>query len=392
MSLNTKQNIVGICFILAFILPQEGLLLFVNPVLVFLCAYLFFDRKQVTIFQYLFCGIIFLSFLFNINETFSFKAFARALMIAELFLFFPFLQHDIQIKHTYIYVIFIYIFLSQIAYLINFSPAISFYETFYPYEGTVSAYSKEHLSTITIDDLYARRLGGLFHNPNQCARYLCVILIVFLLENKKHKNTRLLIGIIPIFIAIFITGSRTGLFTAIGILLYYLYFSSNIIRKWKIIVIPIVIISLVSIYSMGGQEYRSLDISSGLENSLDYKWRHFIQYIDNQSSIPKLLFGIFDDSIWSQKNGIFDSEYGTLICTYGILGASVLVLFYVSLFKRTTYINMLIFIVLLWAISSTIIFSFRMSFIFMFLLSKYTQKEIRINHKKQTYATGRHII
>ena len=68
---------------------------------------------------------------------------------------------------------------------------------------------------------------------------------------------------------------------------------------------------------------------------------------------------------------MIDSEYGEAIFLYGFFAIIGLILFYFSLIKlKNKKINFFL-IVLIWCASSTVIFSYKTSFIFMFLLSNF---------------------
>ena len=67
--------------------------------------------------------------------------------------------------------------------------------------------------------------------------------------------------------------------------------------------------------------------------------------------------------------GIFDSEYGNVIYAYGFLGFLLIILFYIRCFRLTEKRDRIFYVILLWCISSTVLFSFRMSFVFLMLLS-----------------------
>lgn len=68
---------------------------------------------------------------------------------------------------------------------------------------------------------------------------------------------------------------------------------------------------------------------------------------------------------------IFDCEYGELFYNYGILGTLIYIIFFINVFCKLQKRKRLIFIFFLWIVSSTIIFSYRTSFLTMLMLSKY---------------------
>ena len=121
-------------------------------------------------------------------------------------------------------------------------------------------------------------------------------------------------------------------------------------------------------------DVRAINFRGGLEGSLLPKWVFFRSYIETRPEVWQSLFGCFDISLveyYTGSWGILDSEWGNAYFAYGLTFCIAIVIFYVAVYRRTPKATRLHFIILLWVISSTLLFSYRASFIFLLLLSKY---------------------
>ena len=112
----------------------------------------------------------------------------------------------------------------------------------------------------------------------------------------------------------------------------------------------------------------------------------FTYYLQNEDSFINLLFGNFDASKFKGGPNVlrsFDSDYGTLIYSYGFIGFILILIYYFSIFRRVDKVSKIYFFTLLWMYSSTIVKSYRVIFIYMLLLSIiYTNnRKINIRYK-----------
>ena len=133
-------------------------------------------------------------------------------------------------------------------------------------------------------------------------------------------------------------------------------------------------IFIVLIWS-GSDTFRGFNIENGFSGSASVKMDTFAYYLSSEKSILRLLLGYLDTSSFdisittSYVMGKFDSDYGSIIFSYGFIGFFAILYFLFTIFKRMDRYGRLFFIVVLWMYSSTIIKSFRAIFIFMLLLS-----------------------
>ena len=114
-------------------------------------------------------------------------------------------------------------------------------------------------------------------------------------------------------------------------------------------------------------EYRGFALQEGLNDSMSEKSDLFFNTMSNASA-KDLLLGTF----WvKEKGAVMDSEWGDAIFTYGWLFIFAYAIFFFEYYKRLQKDNRMVIILLLWAISSTVLMSFRTSAVALFILSKY---------------------
>jgi hypothetical protein len=272
------------------------------------------------------------------------------------------------VKNAYLYFVLAVIVVSQIGYLFNISPFVSFFNTYYPMSEE-DLEQLEHMS----ENIFMDRMGGLYHNSNQCARYITMLLGFYLVVNEETKFKKILPFILIAYFGILLTGSRTGLVTATCILFFAFVRQQKLSFDKKLIFGLLVIIGfwLFVINSLG--TLRGLEIGDGLDNSLAYKVGAVSYYLENETSVIHLLIGHLDVDLFERVYGVtdfgFDSEYGSLIYRFGFIGFISILIFWYQLYIKTERFSQIFFVNLLWIISSTIVCSYRAFFIFMLFLS-----------------------
>lgn len=390
LSKRSKSIIFSFAILIGFLLPHSNIVFqSIQSLTPIILSFIFYKKNIKFLNFWIIFSIIFilaLSFSYNIilNETIGVKEVFRFFSILVLFLLFPYIP-DIDIPIPLLYIIILIIFLSQIAYVLNLQVLIFIFDAIYPYEGDVVSFSSEFLlqSSNNSDLIVHRRYGGLFHNPNQAVKYVTLLLAVFLIENKNSSFGRILPFLILIFISLLLSGSRTGLI--VGLLLVFLYkiYLNKQINKINTFILLAVFFALFIylIYNFfGTSDVRIFDIKDGIENSVLIKISWFLQFFNQLDSIPKYLIGHFSSNSIEKLYGIplLDSEWGELFYCLGIFGFISFTLFYFHCYKIGNKNLKFYLIILLWGITSTIIFSFRMSFLFLLFLSNYYNKSIKL--------------
>jgi len=376
---NIDKHILGLALMFGFFMPNGNLFYLLVPVVIFILGLRFSNFNNhynfIKIVLILLISMSFLLFGITNVDRMDVKGLLRNIVILELIFFFPF-SKNVKIPNFYLYFGVIYIFISQISYILGIGSIISFFTSNYPYEGDAYYYKADYLMAHANNMSLTNRnfrLGGLYLNPNQCARYLTILFAVFLCENHKKKIKHLLPFIGITILAIVATGSRTGFLIAALMLLWFFY------RKTeksgyasKFLFISLVGFIGVFVFLSAGelsQSMRFLDFNEGVDKSLSMKIQIFIDYLSN-SSLIQTLFGNFSNDGLSAIQ--FDSEWGDLFYRYGLLFVLAFILFYILVFRNTAPEYRLYFFILLWVISSTLVLSYRAGFVFLLCLSKYT--------------------
>lgn len=362
------DNIV--CEIIHAILPVLLIIIFNNE-------RQYMHRPRIMLFL---VAIIILSFILNVlmGNVIETKDIYRLFSYIFLFGLFPYVSKNTFISNKILYATAIIILTSQIAYVFNISFLVSFFDKLYPYTGETRSFSSEYLlqGAGNIDFIVNRRYGGLYHNPNQLVRFLSLILIVFYIENKTNKLIKIIPFIIITTISYILAGSRTGLLVGIILTVTYFLFLKKQQKKTIGFISLLIILAVISYgitVAFEGYELRIFSIKEGLEGSLKTKFIWFSNFITQLQSPIKFLFGHYSSNNVTNAYGIplLDSEWGELFYCFGLLGFLTLTIFYIQLFRFKDKNITFFLLILLWGITSTIIFSFRMSFLFMLTLSKY---------------------
>lgn len=375
-----RKHLLGIILLVGLFLPHIATpLLLVNPLM---CLYLFFTEKRVQLprsiklLRIIFSAIIVLSTVISINYG-THDSNKYILMGANMLLVmvcFPFMGGEI-IPKVYYYIALSFIILSQIVYLIGFEPLQVFFELLYPVKGEndtrIFNYMKEH---ITFGGIFDYRLGGLFHNPNQASRYITSLVALFLVDHSKERFVSVMRFMFFAFISVLLTGSRTGFVVLFVLGGYYLYKSETISKQVRAGMYILLLFLFLPVAMIAASEtIRGLNVAGGMSDSFAFKIQVFADYLGQPNSFLHLLIGYADPDSFRPSDvsviEIFDSEYGNMVYTYGFLGLIINIAFYLSCWRYTIRRGRIFYFMLLWYITSTLLFSYRMCFIFMFMLS-----------------------
>jgi len=313
---------------------------------------------------------ILLSLLMNISEV-SQKAYLSAFTILLYFFCFP-LVGRVRVRNIYLFFCLGYIVVSQLVYLLGIPFLTNFFDSAYPIGSEDTNWIEHMQASITYGTIWDYRLGGLYHNPNQCARYLSLLLAFFLVINNDRRNKSAILFSVVAYSGILLTGSRTGFVVASLILYFGLLRQKGSHNAIKYLFVALAIIGIYYLIR-SGVELRGFDVSSGFQNSANLKWDTFVYYLGSESSMLHVLLGHLDTSLFVAQTGSvmhdFDSEYGDLVFRFGVIGFISILSFWWLTAKRIDKSSRFFFILLLWIISSTIVASYRAFFIFMLLLS-----------------------
>lgn len=370
-SSSTMEHLVGVGLLLAFLLPQTSTpLLLVNPLLCLVLVILSKNRKNCRCFWIVLIPLC-ISLVLNIAGIIQQKALLMWLTIVMYFTLFP-MVGPVKVRNSYLYICLSFIILSQFAYLLNIGGFTNFLDIYYPIaEGDTNYYSYMR-SNITYENFIDYRLGGLYRNPNQCSRYLTLLLAFFVVSNRKEplRNQFLFCGLA--LAAVLLTGSRTGLAVAILILFFSLFRRSELFLVKVLVVLAFIVAGFIIVSSKIG-EMRGLNFQGGLSSSFNLKWVTFYNYLVGENSMLSILFGHLDSSQFRSMaiRGMnrFDTDYGNLIYCFGMVGFLLFFVFFSVIGCKMHKTSRVFFLLLFWMLGSTMIMSYRACFIFQLLLS-----------------------
>ena len=381
LEVTKMSHFVGIGLVLGFLLPHSStVFLLVNPLLcIFYQLYKqnqFFNKNN-----WIVLAPILLTLLINIPQGVSSKAIMSCFAILLYFFCFP-MVGQVKVPNVYLYFILGFILLSQVAFAFGIGFMEDLLNTYYPLsEEDTSGLHQQN--TVNADNMLDFRLGGLYHNSNDCARALCFLLAGFLALNDEKPIRKLLPFVIISFYGVLLTGSRTGFAVASLVIIAFLFVDERVSIGWRYGVTLSAILVFMFLIFIGSDSFRGFNVFD--TGSTDMKEETFGYYLSQENSVLRILLGYLDTSRYDTSGSTsyvmakFDSDYGYIIFSYGFIGFFAILLYFFTIFRIMDKYGRIFFILLLWMYSSTIVMSFRALFLFMLLLSC-----VYGHHKKTT--------
>ena len=175
------------------------------------------------------------------------------------------------------------------------------------------------------------------------------------------------------FLAVMATGSRTGFAVTAAIAVAFVFLDKRISKYWRWGVVLVAVGGMAFLLS-SRFGMRSLNISQGFQNSASQKYLLLKDYLDHEESLFRLLTGYLDydrfrPSIILPDIVKFDSDVGYLIYCFGFLGLAAILVYYVTIFWRMDSMRFIIFAILLWMLTQSVVMAYRSFFSFMLILS-----------------------
>lgn len=380
------SHFVGIGLVLGFLLPHTSTaFLLVNPLL---CLFYQCYKQNQLFYKYnwiVFVPIL-LTLLINFPQGVNSKAIMVCLTILLYFFCFPIVR-EVQIPNYYFYFILIIIILTQLAYLLHIPILVNLLDTYYPISENDTNGIAYMQNNITTENMLDFRMGGLYRNSNQCSRYLTFLLASFLVLNDEKPLRKLIPFVIVAFYAVLLTGSRTGFVVASMIIIAYLFVDKRVSAGLRYGVTFVAVVGFLFMIFVGSDTFRGGNVMD--TNSTDMKLATFGYYLSSENSVFRLLIGYLDVSRFDHEGAMidvmnnFDSDYGSIIFSYGFVGFFAILIYYFTIFLKMDNKGRVFFLLLLWMYSSTIVKSYRALFLFMLLLSLVYGRHKRCvsNHK-----------
>lgn len=372
------EHLVGVAVLLGLFVPHTSIMLMaINPILLVL-LWIFTKGKTGNVFnewRFLICALIvgstMVSAIFFSHS--SYKYIFAALNLFLLILCFPFVGRERVSGGYYLAALLITLF-SQLVYVFNIPMIQRLIEVIYPIGEDDLHYHEYMIDNISSSNILQFRLGGVFRNANQGARYICLIMAAFLADRPNEKIRGVLLYILLAASSIVLTGSRTGLVVFSLLVIVYILRNNAINKSIKVCLVLAGILFVLPMF-FGGGTARGFNVRQGFNDSANIKWFAFMDYLRQDNSIFHLLFGYGDTQLFHASHygilPILDSEYGDLIFTYGFVGFLLVVIFYYKVYKMISKNSRFFLLILLWSLTSTILLSYKMSFLFMIFLSHF---------------------
>lgn len=213
------------------------------------------------------------------------------------------------------------------------------------------------------------RYGGIFYNPNIMGQMIVFWYIV--MRNFSIETQRLTIAVFAItLISIWFSGSRTAFVVfAIFNSLYYW----PVIKRYSFIFL-FGVVTFFSILLLGfnsSYDFRIFNITQGIthkEGSGKIKYEIFKTWLEEQTRPANFdwIKFFFGNLSWDVE---FDNDPGYVLNFFGFAGALFLLFFLYDIFKNSTQLGKLNFVLLLIGIGATVIMNFRFSILLFVVLS-----------------------
>lgn len=376
-----NNHYLSITWLLLLILPNNNLLYYFVP-LSFILLYKFNKRNKTKYSFLLRAMIISLVFTLLINYGRDYaltKDIFRLITLIIILASFAGLKGNVILKQ---YIVFAALFLiiSQFAFALKITPVMDLIKSYYPLEDEVNVYLR--LENYSISNFGIQRLGGIYYNPNQYARYIEFVLIALLCEVKQFRKQEITILLFLIIVSIAATGSRTSFLVLVAIALVYLY-SNKLMTKKNVLLLSVVGIGVI-LYLLVNTNFldlRIFKVNEGFDTSLNIKIKVLTDYLSANKNFLTLFFGNLSPMVLIIKYNIgilgTDFDIGNIIVYYGFAFLFLLFLFIISIYRKMDSKYKIVFCILLWMFSSAIITNYRTAPLFFLMLGLYYSRSVK---------------
>lgn len=320
-------------------------------------------KKQILIKTLLSISIIF-SLSVNFQHFENSLDIQRTIIILFAIIFFPYNFYFRNISPKLLIVIYIILVSFQIGIGLDINLFVNLRDIYYPHK--LDGWNYGRLDQLK--NLVDQRFGGIYRNPNMMGQYSVFLFALFILSlniNRKENTKIFLIISFFLLIPILLAGSRIafGIFSIIIILL-----SSKLLRLKLIGSLVLATLILIAKDVNLSTYSRVLNFSQAFQDehgSGSIKIENFFSYLNQINSSKEVLLG----NIGIPHNYFFDSDYGEIFYSYGILGVFFILLFYSILLANVNKSDYFIFTIFGFSFAMSIIFSFKIYLLIMVLLS-----------------------
>lgn len=341
--LPTKSTVFSIVLGLCFLTPVSTIGNLLMPGLIIL-TYLFYRPKNKYLhYQIALFVVLLLSFCLNslTMRYLGFKSVSRSATMFLLFALFPYINENFDMSPKIPILLIGVVFLSQLSEVLNIQPIMSLIDNLYPWENAL--YGE---TGVEFNLGMAGRYGGIYRNPNDCGRTLCILTSLYLVCSHYNKLLRTAKGnalfdcvvFATAVTAVVTTGSRTNMVIIAVLILSTLFVRYNSKSNLnKIILLSFVLIIMAVTFTfLSSSGSRLFEVSFTANERRDL----FGDLLLDLFGKPiHLLFGYFYIETIDSHNlgfeGGFDSDLGNILYYYGFTGLLVIALFVIRIYKNT---------------------------------------------------------
>ncbi|MCE5225894.1 MAG: hypothetical protein LLG05_08525 [Porphyromonadaceae bacterium] len=372
MKVKYKNHLLSLVWLLLLILPTSQFFYLFVPVSFIL---LYDSKKTIRLSVLYVIGILILlmitSFIINVNEYYvSFKDILRVLALIILFITFGRLKGNI-ILASYIVIAILFIVASQLLYALGIPFVNTVINNYY-----LPSEDLQNLYEFSMSDFGQIRLGGIYGNANNYASFIELMLVVLIIEKEQFKKKYFysLFGLI--IYSIIATGSRTSLIVLVVIIMHYIYiYNRKSFKSFTLSIAVLLIITLIISQYIDFSSLRVFRIEEGMNDSFGYKVELLRKYLNQNLPLSRILFGSFSGSVMTKYSistykGT-DFEIGDTILMFGFIFFIALFVFYNKIFKYLLPQYRILYTILLWIFSNSILLSYRMSSVWLMVLGLY---------------------
>ena len=362
--------------LLPFSAVNNFILIFSYLVYVFLAF-----KSKVHIYSVLFVCSILISLLINVSYLDSTKELTRILFLSLCIAFFPL---SVNVKHISSKLVFATIIIlisfqigigNKVAFFVDFQNKYYYDEILAKGFSSLGYFDENNVSVSQLFSIY--RFGGLHYNVNVTGQYFVFLFcLLLMIESSEEKYKLTIIAAMICFLGILLTGGRTSLIVFLSIVIYKTH---NKIKQYPTFYffggLFILYLFFSTDYFSIFSDARSFDIASDIgdkDSAFGLRIAMLLNSIDilSDNYISFLIGNLWNGSI------LLETEITTMIYAFGIIGFSFYIIwlyhFHSKVNKNFIYINF----ILLFIISQTILFNFRVMIFYFLLMSIAVNKEV----------------
>ena len=293
---------------------------------------------------------------------------ARVIIFVTLMFSFP---YRIQFGNQHYIILFfvaMYLFIMQVLLALNMGAIESFIDDWYSHRK--NSWGSPKLESL--GDFKTKRYAGIFRNPNIMGQMM-VLLYCCLARYVKERGYFLPIFSL-FFISVLITGGRTAAITLFVLGFFSAKQSLHFYSKFILVCLGIILLIMTIYIDFSGFSFRALSIKEeGFMGGIQDRIGYLTNWLVTDIHLSSLLFGR------ATTDTFFDAELGYILEMYGVVGITILLLFFKRIYANTQREYRYLFFIFLISIAATVLINFRFSMLLFIILSMYNIRDTSSN-------------